>query len=1081
MKHSDHTMTGATASGHSPTALRQIRASAGSGKTYTLTTSFLECLSTATNRPSAGCFITGKNSHAWSEILAVTFTNRAASEMQERIILRLKKAALGQLCSDDPLLLGNTPWTQKQAQYWVQIILQRFGQLNVRTIDSLVHQLVRMSALDLHLPPDFTPEFVSKDALTPLLDTLLEDSRKHAGFAALLEQACKQQLHYNRTFRGFMSGTAIRNTILETVPILFSLSEQQHANLADAEQINKHLETLVRTLQNAAIKLCETFTAENLKVHANVIKLVDKCRAITTFDAAPKSVYLTKENLAACLNKTSPPASSDAEQRYVALCTAAQNLYRYKPLLQSALKIMPFFKLAQVMALSLPAYFRSEGRIPADLLYPMAHELLTAHKGVSQAFCRMGTNITHILIDEFQDTSQPQWDVLQPLAHEALSCGGSLTWVGDIKQAIYGWRGGNAALFDAVLQDTALLSMAPKPIQDTLPTNWRSRSEVVRHNNKIFSKLADKNVAQDVLQALLPKDIPQNLLEHTAKEVQQTFHACAQTVGHAKGGCVRFVHVEGANTDDLNDNVCSHLLDLLQELAPHRPWGDIAILVRSNNQASLAASWIMEQGIPVVTENSFLLGEHPIIQQLLALLTFMDSPEDDIALWTVLMSDLFAPLVGQDQQALQDWLASLPAKRTECLYELVQQHFPSLWSSFLLPLLHNTALLTPYAVVHEMLRLSHAEARFAHDHVFLQRFLEVLHQAEQHDMGTIASFVRHIKQRGLTEKAPMPEALDAVRILTIHKSKGLQFPVVIVPWHSARIRANSTPQVIEFEESLLLATAGSTEEAHGQWVQQACEALHLLYVAWTRPEDELYAFITKTPKSMAMASALERLLSEEEFTNNRFQHGTPIKKDTQKQLSAFTDTRILDGPINAMPAKNDAKPAAFSPMAWLPKLRIHRAPLERLHASPKRRGSFVHHCLEALRYTGNPQKDAEQAILQALQTFPILLHAPEMVTEDVTANLAWYAGLPEAPLWIQYGVPEQTLIDSQGNLVRADRVVKLPHSIVVLEFKTGSAHPKHQSQLETYAKLLQKAQPLPVLAVLIYIDEQRLEPLDIRL
>ena len=161
---------------HDP-QLRQIRASAGSGKTYELTTSFLKHLSGAAEAgggPFSGCSAVHSGPHGWPEILAVTFTNRAAAEMQERIIGRLKDTALG---TDKPA----PGWTREQARRWVGIILRRYGALNVRTIDSLLHLIVRLTALELDLPPDFEPVFATDEAIAPLLDSLLEQSRLTAG------------------------------------------------------------------------------------------------------------------------------------------------------------------------------------------------------------------------------------------------------------------------------------------------------------------------------------------------------------------------------------------------------------------------------------------------------------------------------------------------------------------------------------------------------------------------------------------------------------------------------------------------------------------------------------------------------------------------------------------------------------------------------------------------------------------------------------------------------------------------------------------------------------------------------------
>ena len=1067
--------------------LRQIRASAGSGKTYTLTTTFLEHLATASAKEGNGCVVSSGRGHAWTDILAVTFTNRAAAEMRERIILRLKKAVLGLLEADDPLLHTAHPWTKDRATAWLEHILRHFGRLNVRTIDSLVHQLVRMGALDLDLPPDFTPEFVSSEALAPLLDTLLEEARTNPAFAALLREACQQQLFHNAEFRGFMNGRTLRARVLETVPLLLGLDPATESRLADASTVGQRLATLTERVRTRAAALAERLAAEKLKVRTYLTAALDKCRDAPAHALPLDSAMLAKACLDECLLKASAAPTAGADSLYIALREAVDALKTEGPLLRGALNTLPFLKLSRVVAHALPGYFQAEGRLPASFLYPMAERLLAADMGVSRAFCRMGSSLSQLLIDEFQDTSREQWRVLRPLVAEALAGGGSLTWVGDVKQAIYGWRGGDAALFDDVLADPDLLALVPKPLTDTLPTNWRSRGVIVRSNNAVFARLAEEGPARAVLRCLLPDSLSTDALDAAVVQVRRAFAASGQTEGSEKGGCVRFVRLEGESKDELNDRVREALLDLVDELGTRRPWGHVAVLVRSNREAALTAGWLMEHGVPVVTENSFLLADHPLIRQIMAVLTFLDTPEDDIAFWSAVTSELARPLIGLDPEELDDWLMELPARRDDPLHGLFRHAFPDAYAGLFAPFLERTGLFTPYDTVRELVRLCRVEARFPVEDAFMRRFFEVLYRAELQGATTLAQLVRYWKTDGAEEKAPMPESLNAVRVMTLHKAKGLQFPVVIVPWHGFQARVDTEPRVLELPPMVLVAPASAAQgrERDDELADQAREALHLVYVAWTRPEDELYAFITRRPRASRMADALDVLLADETFAGAVCTKGQPVHatKETASSLTPDTPTAFPQTAATCSGATADGAVAGtaapFDPMAWLPRLRIHRAPLERLGPTPKRRGSFVHHCLACLRITGHPDVDARRAVDHGLRTFPVLLRAPEMIEADIVASLAWYAALPDAPLWEAHGVAEQPLIDASGALFRADRVVSTRQAVTVIEYKTGAPQPAHNDQISGYMRLLTAAQPLPVTGVLVYLDQQRLVPVQL--
>lgn len=339
-------------------------------------------------------------------------------------------------------------------------------------------------------------------------------------------------------------------------------------------------------------------------------------------------------------------------------------------LLRRAQTVMPFVELARELSGQVPDFLKREGAVPAAFVPRLARQVLSGDYGVPEAFCRLGTSLTHILVDEFQDTSREQWEAIHPLVLEALSRGGSLTWVGDVKQAIYGWRGGDATLFDEVRSDAELCAVAPEPRVDILPTNWRSCRAIVETNNTLFRQLSETATAKAVLSAMLPKDTPSALLatilEEGAQLLKEGFAGSEQKVAPDKAeGFLRLQRVYGDKSEDLDEEVRERLLGCVQEVVSRRPWGDVTVLVRSNGKAAQVAGWLMEEGIPVVTDNSFLLAEHPLVEQLTALLTFLDSPRNDLAFWTFLSGrQMLLPLIPLSEQALEDWAAAPPDVRS---------------------------------------------------------------------------------------------------------------------------------------------------------------------------------------------------------------------------------------------------------------------------------------------------------------------------------------------------------------------------------------------------------------------------------
>ena len=420
--------------------------------------------------------------------------------------------------------------------------------------------------------------------------------------------------------------------------------------------------------------------------------------------------------------------------------------------------------------------------------------------------------------------------------------------------------------------------------------------------------------------------------------------------------------------------------------------------------------------------------------------------------------------------------------------------------------LHDAAgLLTPYDTVCEVFRRWRVPARHPEADGFLRRFLEVLHTAEQRGLSDLAGFLDYWKTHGGEEKAPLPETMNAVTIMTIHKAKGLQFEAVIAPWHDFPIKAGDEPAPCEADGLAALAPLCS---AMGEPYSQALadtarEALHLLYVAWTRAVSELHCFLPAEGKgrmAVALTSLLAPLLNDAERTEDgdwMFGAAPEASPVPAREPEAPAASRVEE---DAYPG-TDAEAAAgegfpendeWRPMAWLPRLKIFRTPLQdwldddgRSRAA-KRRGTLMHHCLERLRITGrtaaSARADAAQAVQHGLRTFPLPVPDPEATARDLTEALAWYAALPETARRMAFGTPEHTLLDAEGNAHRVDLLVDDGEELVAVEYKTGTSGdlpaPDHAAQLRGYLDLLRVASGRTARGELVYLDRRERFVLD---
>lgn len=1089
-------------------ALEQITASAGSGKTYTLTRRFLEHLAGAIpdGAPSL-CMLqgapqpgSGNAPYSLAGILAATFTNKAAAEMQARVIRELKQQALAKDTGDPDF-----PLTPEQARHWVRVILRRYDAVNIRTIDSLLNLLVRLNALSLSLPPDFAPLFSPDEAILPLYDVLLDqaDREPTGAIATLFRNACRSLLFHHRA-KGVAAGDILRGRLRELIDL--HLSGASLPTEEDGEKATARLVALHAALMEAASALESFITDENLSANAHALKFLRnccECRPLTVPGFADS--YAWKDDIDAWLNKASKgTASNNAQAAFHDLCVSYRTLATHGPALVTTREYMPLLALAKILLHGLNEMQREQGVVPATRLPALARESLESGNGVSDAFCRLGDTLVHLLFDEFQDTSTDQWQAILPLVEECLSRGGSLTYVGDVKQAIYGWRGGNAELFDAVAQDGNLTAMLENgAAATTLSHNWRSAPAVVHTNNRIFGQLAEPEFARRILEAMLPETTDPALFARTAAMLTASFSGCEQRVpdkNMAKDGYVRLTRVEAKYTPDLMDKVKEELRALLlEEVLTRRNPGEVAVLVRKNSEAADVSNWLSEWGVPVVTEHSFRLGNHPLITRLVDALTFLEYPMDDAAFWsTASCPELFGGIVPEPE-TLADWLAKAREHaNAPPLYAAFRKAFPEAWEKTLAPFHDQTGLLSAYDMVCELIRHCRLFERYPPHAPFLRRFTEVAHAAESKGNSSLSAFLDYWLQAGTEERVPMPENMDAVRILSMHKAKGLEFPVVVVPFHH---QSDPPFKPLAVDNSTGMQLLAYRDASAAESIRGTVEQINLLYVAWTRPTEELYAFITQSGHSASRSSlgkALEALLEDTPFSGGVFSYGkVPAPKTSgMPSLSPLPD-EISGDNTESLPAEQPGKPTSEvgsepgnepeqpppSPlMSWLPRLKIFRNPMGEKGFSERQRGLLAHACLEALYLTGDTATDVARAVDQGLRAFPVPMPDPAAVRRDMASMLAWYASLPEAAVWMRHGTPEQPIMDADGSLRRVDLLVDAPAAaLLAVEYKTGQPSDDHIIQVERYISLLSQSvrrndPAREVAGVVVYLDRKELVP-----
>jgi len=1065
---------------HAGSPFRQVKASAGSGKTFALTRRFLELLTGAdadTGRYACAGAASRPVGYSWPEILAVTFTNKAAAEMKERVLQALKRRALNLPDAADEHM------SPARAETLLTDILRHTQHLGIRTIDSLLNLLVRLFALDLGMRPDFETVFDEGPAMQSLLEGFLARCEEGGEEEILYEQAVRTLIeHENKD--GFWLQDTLRNRLLEMASLLKSLPGPF---TTDQRRLADLLALSFASMQQATKALSDVIEAEGLALHGNVVKLLARCAQASLFDGLPDSAYLAKDDLDECLlAKSRGKRSEDAQASYVAYCAACAEYAHDHAVLAPAYALAPCAAIGEHLLRELATLQREQGFLFGGELAGKVCELLDEGNGVPDAFCRLGDRLHHLLVDEFQDTSRAQWSATLPLASECLAKGGSLFCVGDVKQAIYGWRGGEAKLFDEVAADAELDAMSGGVARDNLPYNWRSLPTIVDFNNRIFSALEQPDTVRDIAAALLP-GAPLDIVADFHTDLIAAFAGASQAMPPQKSntptlepGVVQVRLLPPGKAADIEAQSMDALVQTLRDqILPRRKLGDIAVLVRTGKHADLVCERLVREGLPIITENSLLLSRHPLVRQLTALLRVLDCPSDDTAFFELITGrELFQPESGLEPSSIHDWVC----KDTKPgLLSRFRKDFPEIHARLIAPFVMRAGFMRPYDLAQAALDTFQVLVRHPEAELYVRRFLEVIHQAESNGMGSLARFLEFWAEAGGEEKVPLPEAADAIRILTIHKAKGLQFPVTIIPlhnWSSGRM-ADYRPVELHGHRVLTRLTKALGRPYHQRNAALLLEQINLLYVAWTRAEEELYLFVPE-PGGRGNAGPVPALL--------KLLLGIPAEEAgaTFGQPPACSQEACGAEPL-VLQQPESVPPLVATPefQAWLPRLRVFRHAVEDAAFDGRARGKVAHKAVELLRIDNDDAASARRAAALALEEFPELRTLAEAERQalvlEIEDMLRWLLKRPEARPHLGQNSGELTILTDDGSFQRPDLLHFTPEGPVVLEFKTGQAKPEHAKQLLAYlslARQLPQALGKRPRGHLVYLDRRVIEPVE---
>jgi len=909
-----------------PAPFRIYSASAGSGKTYQLTKEYLK-LALGYPQPADPTGERAFRPDYFKSILAITFTNDAAGEMKERIVGALRGFAQGGDTKNDDLLAevadelaaeGQLPArlataearqqeVRRRAAATFQLVLYHYADFAVSTIDSFVQRIVTAFTRELGLPASFEVELdtdsVLRSAVAGLLDRVNRDADSRLLSQTLADYALGQAeegrswnklpdelLDFGRALFNESVHEAVTQLGQKTMADFRTLDQQLREQLAATEaQFRAVAEAAEATLGAAGVTAADLARGDQ-GIYGYATKWAKRMEP----EQAPNSYvlstmredkwYSSKVKSAAdrarvdAVREPLTTAFIEFERLREELLPGYQLLRAIQPFLFHASLLSELNKLVEDISRERNVVLISEfnRRIAAIVL----------REPVPFLYERLGERYRHLLIDEFQDTSVLQWNNLLPLVENAVGNGGLSLAVGDAKQAIYRWRGGeleqilrlyqrNTPALAARARDTEMqqllagryLTLQQNLEPKSLAVNYRSEPAIIGFNNQFFTYVRERasgELVGGIFAAGFEQAQPSGALTSgpAAGHVELLFthrDAPARRYTPATGeyGATLTGYLDGAALD-YNESTCYLALALVEQaLADGYALGDVAVLCRTRGQSRLLAKFLKERGFPIISADSLALQFAEVVNLLVAVMRVLHQSSDTLARAEALL--LIDKVVRRlpPTPARARHLAKIANDK-----ETGAPFFDELRALGFDLEEHKTGNLGLYELTEKLLGIFELlGANAESDYLF--RFLDLTLEFSLKYGNNLGNFLTYWDERKGALSINAPGGTDAITITTVHKAKGLAYGVVIVPFADwelvprtdarlwGRLEAAEKPlptlpdvAVVRLNKTLLHTALAPQRQEEVE--KTLLDGLNTLYVAFTRPRHRLYV-ISKLP------------------------------------------------------------------------------------------------------------------------------------------------------------------------------------------------------------------------------------------
>ena len=1057
--------------------LTKYNASAGSGKTYNLTAIYLSRIL----RTKSG----------FKKILAVTFTHKAASDLKRKILNQLRSLSRGEKSDMDEFLISSTGKSFERlsddAREIIENILYNYSFFSVGTIDSFFQRVLKAFTREINLQHGYVIELDHSVILRNAVDNMIADSSGDGALRNWLAEFSDERIEEGKNWD-------LKKDILKQAEEIFRekfrlLDEKEREKLRDRELLNAYASSLRGIIYGFRARLKEysercnhildqNLVTEDMFLNGNRGGVPTFLRMLGegvtgTWDSPGKTVMKVLDSPPQWATKAgpSPQLKSALENGFDTSFTGALKYYieNYFSVNTAVLILENVYTLG-----ILSDVLRNVHEITSSenkFLLSDAGELLYRITAGDQApfiYEKIGTSFENYMIDEFQDTSHIQWNNFRPLITDSMAQGFENLVVGDIKQAIYRWRNSDWSIFGKLIDEQI---GTDRILTRDLDTNWRSRKNVILFNNSLFKSLP-----------LITDNTGKFSTPHLT--IADNFRNSVQQCPPGRDG--GFANIRFIAEDDetgFREKSLALLPAIVEELQDYGYSGsDIGILVRRNSEGAEIMQFLLDYQSTIdetrrgkynyntVSSDSLLLVNSHAINFIISLLYYLLDDDDDLNKTVILRNWLSLTADG-------DALGSLLMEESsgEALGKVLPEGFQvMLGRARQMPLFEATENIIDF------FRLGQDPGNTP----YLSAFQDSVLEYSGSESPDLPGFLEWWESTGIRKSVILTENRDSMRVMTIHKSKGLEFKVVILPFlnwslgHAFPPTLWLTPGSEPFNRLRLLPVRYSSQMENSLFADAyyqerfsaAIDNLNLLYVAFTRAVDGLVGLCPDNSRRTTVATLIKQVFTSDNDTETadpiikmkeyfnetakefRFGSVQPIlKKSEENGKSIKAGEYPVTGSINRLRLR-------FHGDNWL---------IERGDERGKKinYGRIMHEILE----TVNIQEDIPEAVRKKVLEGRI----PVEERSEIESRLITALADERVKGWFSIGLNvlnEAAILVPGGESRRPDRIILGDNNVIVIDFKFGDEKTGHIRQVVKYKSLLDKMGYRNVSGYLWYVD-----------